>query len=550
MVRGAGRDGEPVARPTRRGRPSCGAACASGSARPSPAERLADALRSASGPTRLVDLPPRLSLFGLTRLPAGHLDVLRALAAGRDVHLFLLHPSPALWERVPRGHPPVVRRADDPTAASPATRCSPPGARTPARCSSSSRRRRAWTTTTPSRRRADTLLGRIQADVRADRPPPGPPLPGAADERRCSPPATAASRSTPATAGPARSRSCATRSSTCSQDDPTLEPRDVIVMCPDIEAFAPLIHATFGAERRAPDRRRPAADLRVRLADRSLRQTNPVLGVVARAARAGRRPAHGRRRCSTSPAASPSAGASASTTTTSRGSQDWVDGAPASAGGSTPPTARRSGSTRSTANTWQAGLDRVLRRRDDGRGGRAAVRRASCRSTTSRAATIDLAGRARRAGRPPAGGASTALARAAARGGVGARRSPRPPTRSPRRPTPVLAAGRSCERLLDDMVARHAGDAPGLRARRAARPARRPAAGPADAGQLPHRPPDRLHAGADALGPAPGRLPARARRRRVPAPRRRATATTSLPADPHVGDRDPAARTASCCSTR
>ncbi len=30
-------------------------------------------------------------------------------------------------------------------------------------------------------------------------------------------------------------------------DDPTLEPRDVIVMCPDIETFAPLIQATFGA---------------------------------------------------------------------------------------------------------------------------------------------------------------------------------------------------------------------------------------------------------------------------------------------------------------
>ena len=30
-------------------------------------------------------------------------------------------------------------------------------------------------------------------------------------------------------------------------DDPTLEPRDVIVMCPDIETFAPLVHATFGA---------------------------------------------------------------------------------------------------------------------------------------------------------------------------------------------------------------------------------------------------------------------------------------------------------------
>ena len=73
-------------------------------------------------------------------------------------------------------------------------------------------------------------------------------------------------------------------------EDPTLEPRDVIVMCPDIETFAPLIQATFGAgdvfddddelEALPADVRPP--DLRVRLADRSLRQTNPVLGVVAR----------------------------------------------------------------------------------------------------------------------------------------------------------------------------------------------------------------------------------------------------------------------------
>src|SRR6202044_4191548 len=75
------------------------------------------------------------------------------------------------------------------------------------------------------------------------------------------------------------------------EDDPTLEPRDVIVMCPDIETFAPLIQATFGSGRHADDdeddegdgdaapKRLP--DLRVRLADRSLRQTNPVLGVVS-----------------------------------------------------------------------------------------------------------------------------------------------------------------------------------------------------------------------------------------------------------------------------
>jgi exodeoxyribonuclease V gamma subunit len=63
--------------------------------------------------------------------------------------------------------------------------------------------------------------------------------------------------------------------------DPTLEPRDVIVMCPDIEAFAPLIEASFGAVD-ADDAGGERVDLRVRLADRSLRQTNPVLGVVAR----------------------------------------------------------------------------------------------------------------------------------------------------------------------------------------------------------------------------------------------------------------------------
>ena len=137
---------------------------------------------------------------------------------------------------------------------------------------------------------------------------------------------------------------------------PTLEPRDVIVMCPDIETFAPLIHATFGAGRQlgedddgtAPaDGGRAEPDLRVRLADRSLRQTNPVLGVVARAARARRLAGDRQPRCSTSPAASPSAAVSGSTTTTSPGSRSG-SAAPASAGGSTPSTVRRSSSASST----------------------------------------------------------------------------------------------------------------------------------------------------------------------------------------------------------
>ena len=57
-----------------------------------------------SWPSRsFVALPPRLALFGLTRLPASHLQVLEALASGREVHLMLLHPSPAMWDS---GEPP------------------------------------------------------------------------------------------------------------------------------------------------------------------------------------------------------------------------------------------------------------------------------------------------------------------------------------------------------------------------------------------------------------------------------------------------------------
>ena len=63
--------------------------------------------------------------------------------------------------------------------------------------------------------------------------------------------------------------------------DPTLEPRDIIVMCPDIENFAPLIQATFGGHDLGSTSEDPSYRLQIRLADRSLRQTNPVMGVLA-----------------------------------------------------------------------------------------------------------------------------------------------------------------------------------------------------------------------------------------------------------------------------
>jgi exodeoxyribonuclease V gamma subunit len=66
-------------------------------------------------------------------------------------------------------------------------------------------------------------------------------------------------------------------------DDPTLEPRDVLVMCPDIEAYAPLITAAFGMAAVSDDggEHHPGHQLRVMLADRALTQTNPLLAVVS-----------------------------------------------------------------------------------------------------------------------------------------------------------------------------------------------------------------------------------------------------------------------------
>jgi len=156
---------------------------------PSPAERLEDACALLRADPALVDLPPRISLFGLTRLPASYLSVLHALAVDRDVHLFLLHPSAALWARVAaitRDRPPIVRREEDETASLP---------QNPLLASWGQDAREMQLVLAANTdavivhdhlvvdERRPTLLARIQADVRADRAPPSLPLSDADDER-------------------------------------------------------------------------------------------------------------------------------------------------------------------------------------------------------------------------------------------------------------------------------------------------------------------------------------------------------------------------------
>ncbi|MFY0409506.1 exodeoxyribonuclease V subunit gamma [Solicola sp. PLA-1-18] len=243
---------------------------------PSPAERVDDVCARLRVDATLVDLPARLSLFGLTRLTADELQVLDALAAHRDVHLWLPHPSHASWARLAGTTAPALARRVHDTSADLADH---PLLRSLGR-EAREMQLVVGAHVTPADdvhldldHDAPGLLGALQRDVHLDRVPDGSHVLDLAD------------RSVQVHACHGRQRQVEVLRETVLgllEDDPTLEPRDVLVMCPDIEAYAPLLSAAFGLADTATDEVHPGHRLTVRLADRSLRQTNPVLAVVAR----------------------------------------------------------------------------------------------------------------------------------------------------------------------------------------------------------------------------------------------------------------------------
>jgi exodeoxyribonuclease V gamma subunit len=239
---------------------------------PGPAERLDVACAVLRSDPAVAPLPSRLSLFGPTRLPAEHLAVLGALAEHREVHLWLPHPSPALWSAVA---PPaaVPHRRADPTADAP---------RHPLLGSLGRDVRELQLRLTeaapgladthhPLPERPATLLGSLQRQLRDDLPPAGDVVLADADR----------SVQVHSCHGPDRQVEVLREVVLgLLEADPTLEPRDVLVMCPDIETFAPLVSASFGLGESAQDGH-PGQQLQVRLADRALRQVNPLLDTVA-----------------------------------------------------------------------------------------------------------------------------------------------------------------------------------------------------------------------------------------------------------------------------
>jgi exodeoxyribonuclease V gamma subunit len=218
----------------------------------------------------LDELPERLSLFGHTRITHSEVELLRALGTAHEVHLWLPQPSPGLWAALTgqvEGGP--VRRRDDGSALA----CDHPLLSSLGRDSRELQRTLAALQPAaeeiPDAGAVDSLLGELQADLRANRAPrPGFRTPdGSVQVHACHGTARQVEVLREVLVG-------------LLEDDPTLEPRDVLVMCPDIDAYAPLVQAGFGLGERAGAH--PAHELNVRLADRGLLHTNPLLATAAR----------------------------------------------------------------------------------------------------------------------------------------------------------------------------------------------------------------------------------------------------------------------------
>ncbi len=253
----------------------------------SPPERMDPLVESIRAGSLDLDLPGRLVFFGSSSLPGpGFLDLVDAVGLHRDVRVFLLqphlfddgellgvrsavpsgernlrasdtsgslvrHPLLRTWGRLPReaavllaGSGAVVTPVDPPVGAG-------------------------------AHGGASSLLARLQADLRAD-------VVSAAAE------VTDGDRSIQfhSCYGPMREVEVA-RDAILHLLDETesgLTEEDVLVVCPGLERFAPMIEAAFGppAPAHAYDGDLPPGPrLRYRIADRSIRTSNPVLGAAS-----------------------------------------------------------------------------------------------------------------------------------------------------------------------------------------------------------------------------------------------------------------------------
>ena len=197
----------------------------------------------ADGDLRGLELPGRLSLFGHTRIPRAEIEVICALAEHRDIHLWLPQASPTAWDRLASAAAtgPVPRDEDESGLLVQHSLLASLG-----RDAREVQRMLALAGDVVDERVGGvaaqaSMLNLLQADIAADRVPSDVEMSG---------------RVVPVTDRSVQVHACHGRSRQVEvlrdviadllEQDPTLEPRDILVMCPDVEEYAPLIHAAFG----------------------------------------------------------------------------------------------------------------------------------------------------------------------------------------------------------------------------------------------------------------------------------------------------------------
>lgn len=216
-------------------------------------------------------VPPRVSIFGMSSLAPTYLQLVAALAEVIDVHLFVPAPSPKWWADLGRragqpgdesdeGHPLLsafgaLGRDFARLLESSCTYIEPPGDLF-----------RAPTGT--------SMLATLQADVLALRPRGTASDAEPSDHAEPSLPIAPDDRSIVVFSCHSPLREVEVlhdRLLALLADDPTLEPRDIVVHLTDVDVYAPLVEAVFERERDDP------TGLPFSIADRSPRAGNPTL---------------------------------------------------------------------------------------------------------------------------------------------------------------------------------------------------------------------------------------------------------------------------------
>lgn len=255
---------------------------------PSPPVQLVEEMDGLLLGTSVLDLPPRLVVFGLSVLPGGvtFMDLAQAVGVSRDVQIYMVEPSPVASRHIEAALDPPPQasrsRSDDTTW----TEVNHPLLRSWGRL-----QRESTVLLADAQRQGlddverlgdvghstlsrNTMLGRLQSDVRADAVPTADMVPGAADQ----------TIKVHSAHGVARQVEVLRDVLLHLLDDESLalSEDDIIVMSPAIAQIAPVVHAVLGPSDQRANAPGVTPRLRYRITDRSLRRSVPLLDALER----------------------------------------------------------------------------------------------------------------------------------------------------------------------------------------------------------------------------------------------------------------------------